>query len=64
MVAKLKKHNILVQEKGAEEPLQAIDTANTAFNEMANSVINVKNNIIPLQTKETIVIKANLDKFM
>lgn len=63
MVAKLKKHNIVVQEKGAEEPLQAIDNANTAFKEMVNDVFKVKSEIIPLQTKETEVIRKNLDKF-
>jgi dynein heavy chain, axonemal len=63
MVAKLKKHNIVVQEKGAEEPLQAIDNANTAFKEMVNDVFKVKSEIIPLQTKETEEIRKNLDKF-
>lgn len=64
MVAKLKKHNIVVQEKGAEEPLQAIDNANTAFKEMVNDVFKVKSEIIPLQAKEAVVIKKNLDNFL
>lgn len=63
MVVKLKKHNVIVQEKGAEDPLQAIDNANTEFKEMVAKVFNVKSEIIPLQAKETVEIKKRLEKF-
>ncbi len=63
MVVKLKKHNVVVQEKGAEDPLQAIDNANTEFKEMVDKVFKVKSEIIPLQAKETIEIKKRLEKF-
>lgn len=34
IVTKLKKHNVILQEKGGEDPLQSIDNANSNFNEM------------------------------
>ena len=38
MVSKLKKHGIIIVEKGEEEPLQAIEAAEGAFNETEKKV--------------------------
>lgn len=38
MVAKLKKHNVPLQEKGGEDPLSAIDNAKSSFNETVGKV--------------------------
>ena len=48
MFAKLKKHGVLVQKKGQDDPLQVIDNANFEFSEMANMVLTkVKSNDQP-----------------
>lgn len=54
MVVYLKKHNIQIQEKGEEDPLQAIDNATSDFTETVGKVFQVKADIIPLQRQETI----------
>ena len=48
MLVKLKKHNVPVTEKGGEDPLQAIDNANSNFIETYGRVFKVKAEIIPL----------------
>ena len=64
MFAKLKKHGVLVQEKGQDDPLQVIDNANSEFSEMANMVLTkVKSDIIPMINQETIQIKKRLELF-
>ena len=61
MFAKLKKHAVLVQEKGQDDPLQVIDNANSEFSEMANMVLTkVKSYIIPMINRETIQIKKKI----
>lgn len=54
MVMYLKKHNVVIQEKGEEDPLQAIDNSNSDFTETVAKVFKVKADIIPLQRQETI----------
>lgn len=46
IISKLKKHNVIMQEKGGEDPLQSIDNANSNFNEMVGKVFQVKADII------------------
>lgn len=63
IISKLKKHNVIMQEKGGEDPLQSIDNANSNFNEMVGKVFQVKADIIQLQVKESVNIKNNIDQF-
>lgn len=63
IVLKLKKHNVILQEKGGEDPLQQIDNVNSSFKEMESKVFSVKADIIQLQVKESVNIKNNIDLF-
>ena len=46
MVAKLKKHGIIIVEKGQQEPIQAIESSEEAFNETEKKVNEIKKDII------------------
>jgi len=48
MVNLLKKHQINMQDKGDEEPLQAIDNTYAAFKETTQRVFKIKADILPL----------------
>lgn len=63
MVVKLKKHNVQMQEKGEEDPLQNIDNTYALYNETTQKVFKIKADILPLQVEETINIKKRLDEF-
>ena len=64
MVVKLKKHNVIITEKGTDDPLQQIDNANSNFIEIYGRVFKVKADIIPLQAEESQNIRKDLDIFM
>lgn len=63
MVIKLKKHGINVVEKGEEEPLQAIEASEGAFNETEKKVNEIKKDIINIIGDEAIEVKKKLDAF-
>ena len=63
MVAKLKKHGIQVAEKGEDEPLQAIESAEGGFNETEKKVNEIKKDIINIIGDEAIEVKKKLDAF-
>jgi dynein heavy chain len=63
MVGKLKKHGISVAEKGEEEPIQAIEASEAAFNETEKKVNEIKKDIINIIADEAIEVKKKLDVF-
>ena len=63
MVVKLKKHGIQVAEKGEDEPIQAIESAESGFNETEKKVNEIKKDIINIIGDEAIEVKKKLDAF-
>jgi len=63
MVSKLKKHGIQVADKGEDEPLQAIESAEGGFNETEKKVNEIKKDIINIIGDEAIEVKKKLDAF-
>lgn len=63
MVVKLKKHGIQVAEKGENEPLQEIESAEGGFSETEKKVNEIKKDIINIIGDEAIEVKKKLDAF-
>jgi len=63
MVAKLKKHNVIIIDKKEEDPLQSIDNIKSSFTETAGQVFKVKADIIQFKDQEAQKLKEKLKEF-
>ena len=63
MVTKLKKHGVILQQQGEEEPLQAIDNQHHMFTETCQMVIKIKSQILKQQNEEQKDLRKRIEQF-